>query len=414
MDSKTPKIRFAVLSDLHMTHGGYGMPELVRYLSLFSGNGPKVDAHLFAGDIVYQIDLPGGGVCDTLYPEVYDYLRLNYERYAADIPLLYTIGNHEYPQHCKDEALLSEARELFCTKTARPLNVHTVLNGYHFIVAGIRSFYCDFTRETEEWAIKEIRHALKASGNLPVFVLFHPAIPGTVANSTDAAHSERFKKFLLSDRRIINICGHLHLPANSPLSLYQRKGGGTVIHSPMSGVGNVDGMGSDCPSWAPGRGSYAAHYYEVDGGHISVHTYSLVDGAEHGEPWIIDVNGEQYYTESRFRRAKRPHFLPGAKAKATAVADGIHFSFPLAVCEPLPGNHDSIVPCYRLSFFRKGEKEPCKTVTCHSDFFLCNPPEAFDKTVAVSLEKGDYHVKISPVSFFGKTGAPLRTSFTVK
>lgn len=413
-DTTPPHISFSVLSDLHMTHGGYGMPELNRYLSLFSGDGPKVDAHLFAGDITYQIDIPGGGVCNTLYPEVYDYLKTCYERYAKDVPLLYAIGNHEYPQHCKDEALLSGARKLFTEKMNRPMNVHTTLHGYHFIVVGINSFYCDFTEETENWAIKEIRAALKEAGELPVFVLYHPAIPGTVEGSTEPAHSERFKKFLLSDRRIINICGHLHLPAPSPLSLYQKKGGATVIHSPMGGVGCVSGGKSDYPRMIPGGRTYAAHYYEVTGTRILIHTYHLTDGKEHGEPWVIDVAGEQYYTDSRFRKAKRPHFAPGAKAKATAVQNGVQCTFPLATCEPIPGNHDSIVPYYRFSFIRKGETEPCKILTWHSDYFLCNPPEVFDKTVEVTLEKGDYRVKIEPVSFFGKVGAPLRTSFSVK
>ena len=125
-------LTFGVLSDLHMTHRGEGLQKLHQYLDLYSKVEPAIDAHVFAGDIVYQMDVSGGGNCDTVYPEPYAYLQMALDRYAKDLPLIYSIGNHEYPQNCTDDALTKEAQKAF-TDAGFPMRSHTVVKGYHFI-----------------------------------------------------------------------------------------------------------------------------------------------------------------------------------------------------------------------------------------------------------------------------------------
>ena len=58
---KKADLSFGVLSDLHMTHRGEGLQKLSQYMALFSKITPAIDAHVFTGDIVDQIDLSGGG-----------------------------------------------------------------------------------------------------------------------------------------------------------------------------------------------------------------------------------------------------------------------------------------------------------------------------------------------------------------
>ena len=87
-------LAFAVLSDLHMTHRGEGLQKLCQHLDMYSRMTPAIDAHVFAGDIIYQTDLSGGAVCQDVYESPYTYLQIALDRYAKNIPLVYTIGKH--------------------------------------------------------------------------------------------------------------------------------------------------------------------------------------------------------------------------------------------------------------------------------------------------------------------------------
>lgn len=408
------KIRFGVLSDLHMMHSGGGMGELVNYLTMCANMQPKLDAHVFAGDIIYQLHGWDGKPCDELFPEIYDYLKLSYDRYAKDIPLVYALGNHEYPQGCTKAEVLEEAPKLYEEKMACTRCSHTVINGYHFVVIPVCSTM-KYDKQDEEWAMKEMRKALRQSSPLPVFFVSHVPMQHTAAASQDISCSEEFRSFVLSHRRIIHICGHEHWPALHPKTLYQRTGGATVVHSPMSGVGLIEAeKGVPYSNQPHGAGSWAAHIYEVEGSVVKIHTYFLDDMQCHGEPWVIDVGGAQYYTEGRARKAKRPAFAPGAKATAEVVEGGVRVCCPLASCEPLPHNNDAVVPHYELSFFRKGEKQPFYTITRCGGYYLCRAPKSFDRVINLPLEKGEYRVTIKPVSFFDKVGTPISAHFRVK
>ena len=398
-------LTFGVLSDLHMTHRGEGLQKLNQYLALYSRVTPAIDAHVFAGDIVYQIDISGGGTCQEIYSEPYAYLKMAYERYAKDVPLVYAIGNHEYPQNRHDAEINAEARALF-EKEVGPLCQHTVLKGYHFITVGIQSWDCEFLEKDEEWAMTEIRRALRDSGDKPVFVVYHTPVNGTVIHSGGSRHSEKFAKFLTGNRRIVNICGHLHTPMQDPRNIWQKAGGATVIHAPMSAVGNMPMTGSS-KGGICGMFYSQSLFFEVTGTKIVIHKIDNLNEKEDGDPFVIDVAGEQYYTKRRFTIAKKPAFPEGATAEAEYFRGLPHFRFPKAYVEATPGNADSEVPIYRFDFYKKGEKTPAKSVTWHSDAMRSVHRDHFRSPVVVELEGGLYNVKITPISFLGKEGRPI-------
>lgn len=405
-------LAFGVLSDLHMTHRGEGLQKLNQYLKLYSDLTPAIDAHVFAGDIVYQIDVSGGGVCTEIYPEPYDYLKMAYERYAKDIPLIYTMGNHEYPQNNKSAELSEQARQMYLAK-GHEFRTHAVVKGYHFIQISIHSWNNDFLPEDEEWAMTEIRRALRASGDKPVFVIYHPPLVNTVMHcEKEKHHSEKFQKFLLSSKRIFNICGHMHFTSEEPRTIWQRRGGGTIIHAPESAVGNVSIYGAD-RRYENGIFYSQSLFFEVTGTRIVIHKVDNLTGMERGEPWVVDVAGEQYYTDARLSKAARPAFPAGAKAEADFFRGKVWLRFPKAKCAPLTGNADEEVPYYRISFCKKGETEPCKVVTRDADFYTCYPSAVFDEALAVTLEPGVYTVKIAPISFFDKVGRPISARLRV-
>lgn len=402
-------LSFALLSDLHMTHRGEGLQKLHQHFALYARAVPKLDAHVFAGDIIYQHDLSGGGSYDKVESSPYEYLRIVREKYAKDLPLVYAIGNHEFPQHNWEEDISRRAREMF-TSHGYPLREHKVIRGYHFITIPIQSYKEDVLPEDEVWAEHEIRSALRTSGDLPVFVVYHVPIDGTVGGANARRFSEKFRRFLLSSRRIINLCGHLHTAVEQPTTIWQRAGGATVFHAPMSATGYVSIAGCDNGHlYDTSLYNSRSVFVEVKGRRILFHKINNITECEIGKPWVVDLDGEQFYTDGRRRRAKTPAFEKDAAVLAARqTAGGVFFRFPKALCEETEGNDDSAVPVYRFDFIRKGEKTPAKTVTHHADIVESYPGTHFEDTVPVTLDPGSYTVLISPVSFFGKTGRPIR------
>ncbi len=403
-------LAFAVLSDLHMTHRGEGLQKLCQHLDMYSRMTPAIDAHVFAGDIIYQTDLSGGAVCQEVYEAPYTYLQIALDRYAKDVPLVYTIGNHEYPQNRHDPEIMDEARAVYEKNGYRRLD-HQVINGYHFISVGIYNWDCAYLPEDEAWAMKEIRSALRKSGDRPVFVVYHVPPRNTVKHSAHSGHSEEFLKFLLGNRRIINLVGHTHVTAEDPFTIWQRPGGATVIHAPMAGVGYIY-AGGDNPQYLTVYQSRSL-FFEVKGNTVLIHKMDNLSETEIGKPWIVEIGGKQYYTDARVKRAKKPAFPVGASAEARAyvVPGGVAFTFPKAVCPETEGHDDSTVPVYRFTFCKDGEV--VYTCTRHSDFCDSHPGERFEGIVPVSLTDGLYTVRISPISFFEKEGRPISVKVRV-
>ena len=403
-------LSFAVLSDLHMTHRGEGLQKLHQHMALYAKAVPALDAHVFAGDIVYQHDLSGGGSYDKAETSPYEYLQIVRDKYAKDIPLIYAIGNHEFPQHNWEDEISRKCREVF-TSYGYPLRDHKVVKGYHFITVPIQNYHQDVLVEDEEWAMTEIRRALRASGDLPVFVVYHVPIGDTVVGAKGHYFTEKFRNFLLSSRRIINICGHLHKSVELPTTIWQRAGGATVFHAPMSAVGFVSTSGCDnARLMDTSLYSSRSVFVEVKGRRILFHKINNITECEIGKPWVVDLDDKQFYTDARYRKAKRPAFAADTTVESVRqTAGGVFFKFAKASCEETEGNDDSVVPNYRFEFIKKGEKTPAKTVTWHSDYVESHPGTHFEDTVLVTLEKGEYSVKIYPVSFFGKVGTPIRT-----
>ena len=396
-------LAFAVLSDLHMTHRGEGLQKLSQHLALYSRMTPALDAHVFAGDIIYQHDLSGGGKSPDFYPEPYTYLSLALDRYAKEIPLVYAIGNHEYPQDRTEPELIEKARAFH--EEHYTIYTHKIIKGYHFITLGLY-----ITEEQDKWAQHEIRSALRASGKKPVFVVYHRPIKNTVWGSLETLpYSEALQKLLLSSRRIINVCGHLHTAVENPFTLYQRTGGATVIHCPMSGVGYIYAGGDNARLLTPYQSR--SLFFEVKGSTVLVHKVDNLAEKEIGKPWIIEIEGKQYYTEGRKQKAKKPAFPQGASAKATVAPGGFAIVFDKAVCPESEAQDDSAVPVYRFDVMKNGEK--VATTSRHADYCSSCPGERFEDLVPIALEKGVYTVRITPISFFGKEGRPISAKLRV-
>ena len=405
-------LRLAVISDTHITHRGEGIQRFTRTLEIFSQITPAVDAYLLAGDICYQIDKAGGGVCDVLYEEPYDMFLGAARRYIKDTPLVYVLGNHEFPQNNNGEEITADAIRLFCEKTGQPERQHRVVNGHHIIAVGGENWTCALRPEDEAWVREEVKKAVADTPRLPVFVMHHKSVAGTVTGAWNPRlFSEDYKEFLSQFPNVVNLTGDLHTPAQHPLAIYQN--GYTAIHAPMNAVGNfghyVDGSKEQMNM--PTDGSHAL-LIEVRGGAVEIYRLDICKNLVIGDPYLIDIPGildgtaDFLYGADRAKDAKPPVFPADVKITAEVKGDRLHFTFDAATQTPCGHNQDDRVPFYRLTLC-KGDAE----LSAH-----CIPAEywRYDAPLRVSgsipLSAGADCLKITPVSFFELAGEPISVS----
>ncbi len=407
--TRTPAdLRLAVISDTHITHRGEGIERFTRTLEVFSQITPAVDAFLLAGDICYQIDKAGGGVCEVLYEEPYDMFLGAVRRYIKDTPWIYVLGNHEFPQNNNGEEITAAAIALYQSKTAMPERQHRVIKGHHVIAVGGENWTCALRPEDEAWVRAEIEKAVADTPRSPVFVMHHKSVQGTVTGSYGKLFSDDYQAFLSQYPNVINITGDLHTPAQDPRAIYQN--GYTAIHTPMNAVGHfchyLDSVKKQIN--LPNDGSQAL-LIEVRGGVTEIHRLDICENREIGAPYLVDLPGildgtaGWLYGADRCKDAVPPAFPDGARATAEIENGKLCLCFDAAEQTPSGHNQDDRVPAYRVELCRGGE-----VLATH---YIGAPYWRYDAPtqITASLPPCDAAdtVKIAPISYFDLFGEPI-------
>lgn len=396
--------RYAVISDVHITKIREGLEPFEKTLELFSRL--DVDGYIYVGDLTYMVERAGWGeVCTELYPEAYDMVNEAIERYASKKPKLCAIGNHEFPQGNKSPELNREAIELFETKLRNKINDHKVIAGYDFITIGGWLDENVFTKETEEWAMKEIDLSLAKNDKQPVFIVFHKPPYNTVVNSEKEPKlmSEKFRSFLNSRQRVINLTGDLHTPVQEPKTIWQD--GFTVIHCPLGAVGDIT-LGGCRNEYIPTYDKYSqALLLDIENDVVSVYRLDTLEGKQVSKPWVIDVNDKASwrYTNKRFEADIVPYFEDGVCAEYQYSSGVLSVKVKDAVCEE--NDIESFVLQYDVVI---KDENNCEVVseTESSDYYLTKRSGYFMYTKEIELS-GKYSVEIIPESTFCKKGKPL-------
>lgn len=400
------KVRFAVVSDVHLTHAKEGYDPFDKTMKALSEL--DLDAYVFAGDMVYMTDKAGDPVCNTLYPKAYDLLNEIMDTHAPDTKKIIAMGNHEYPQCDRDrEKFEADCVALFKEKTGHDMNEHTDVFGYHFITMGSNRI----TPETEAWAKQEIDKAIADDNNKPVFVINHIPPSNTVIGSGKwpGAISEDFHNFLNSRPQVINIVGHLHTPAQEPKTIWQD--GFTVIHTPMNAVGYIVFNGCDI-GYMHTYDRYAqALVMDIEDDVVTVHRVDIIQDAVVGDTWTIDVNNKENwkYTNKRFEADIIPYFEEDTEIE-TSYSDGLFtMKFKDAVCEE--NDIESFAEYYNIKITDEAENI-ILSERIASKFYFVNRSGYFNYAKNIYL-KGRHVIEITPESSFYKLGKTISKTIEI-
>lgn len=301
--------RLGVISDSHLD------PEVAETkltaknmtLALQTMQTLGVDALAMNGDMVYA---PQGSVPANLYSALKGFIDKNGTftlagamnedgvTFEADTtgdkkPIIYSMGNHEFPLNGTSAALVSASKQLFTEQTGRKPGHVMKVNGYTFIVGEPADYLLDY-KTVEEFVMTQVEEAEKDGTQKPIFYLQHEPIHGTVIESPSSAsdNTEEFKNFLKNHPRVVTFSGHTHAVIEDPRSIWQD--GFTVIATSQIGGGSVSGGSANYSMGLANTGSQCIMLdmtEKADATDVSVYRLNLLTGKVIGTPFTFTING---------------------------------------------------------------------------------------------------------------------------
>lgn len=394
----TPVLRFAVCSDVHL-NGDPEAAEAQRLAKLINFMYDYSESQAYKG---FDALCVAGDFADQGRPEQYDlFNKITSENLREGTQLLTCMGNHEFINYRDHDASLGA--RMYEEKRGE-LNTSVKINGYHFILCSYAEDGKTFTSRLS-WLEKEIKAAVKDTGDKPVFVFQHPAPFGTVYGSVnwgDASVPAVFLKY----PQLIDFSGHSHYPVNDPRSIWQ--GGYTAF-----GCGTLSYYETELDAIA-GNFPYdyheAAQFYIVEAdaaGNVRVMPYDLItDSFFDNEYYLTDLanrNFEYSYLKMKLRD-KAPVFPENTGISVAADENGDYIL-------TFTGAEDTfIVESYKVSVTKNGRKVA-------EDNFSAKYMYLFEDDVYTvdlgKLEAGKkYNVSVTAMNAFAELSSPLTYSFT--
>ena len=218
-----PELRFIVLSDIHIPpFPNSGRRVFAHALDVLARTVERPDLLVLVGDVIYQLDSWQDNVCRNVYEHPYDIVKDLLDQYFPDVPRMYVLGNHEYPQNNDDPTLTKQALEVWLRKTGQPVRDHQVINGLHFIKYPLLTWSMPTIPEEEAWAMAELEAALAADDRKPVFFVSHDSTSDpTYLWPEPESFTTEFRAFLRKHPRIVHISGHRHMHIADQQRIYQ-------------------------------------------------------------------------------------------------------------------------------------------------------------------------------------------------
>lgn len=416
--NKNDVVRFGVIADTHVVDSN-SAGRIKEALETFKAISSDIDGVLMCGDIVYQY--PGEGsvsvsVSDVMYDNVLDVYK---KSMGENVPYVWAVGNHEYPQHTVDAQLSAEALRFFVNKTGQETNCSTTIAGISVITAAAQDYYGNLSQETETWLMGEIKMAAEKSKK-PIILMLHHPIQGTVLNVETTSCSEEFRTFLKQYPQVINLTAHEHYPAQDPNTISQD--GFTAVQVPYLGInGYLSVVGESYI-----QSIYQALMIEIDHRNmVKVYKIDVGSGEYIGEPWEIDIPkllkhdaSAYHYTDARIENSNKPYFEEGVELFITNVTDSsARFSFRNAKNEAQDEYvQDDFVACYKVQVRECDTDVVIQEQILNSGFYLStDPPSKMPMTIEGRVDgliSGvKYKITIIPVSPFGKEGNMLVSEF---
>lgn len=398
-DDFKPVLRFAVCSDIHL-NGDPSQDAAVRFGNLFDdmysysalSSYKGFDAVLVAGDF------SGGG--DEKEYEMFNTVAKAHLKDGTS--LLTILGNHEFINYRDYDATIGY--DVFKKHISENTEIHTVINGYHFIGVSYDNDGKKFTGKLDLLR-KELISATADDKNKPVFVFQHPHPFGTVYGSINWGTYE-VRKVLKDFPAVVNFSGHSHYAPSDPRSVWQGSFTAVGCGSLSAFMGNLNYIDGDKD--APGK-SGGFRLVEADAnGNIRMRLYDIEN-----REFFSDC--EYYFTNLTSSR-KRTYTWHKQKSLDTAPAFPKNANVTLEKDE----NAASVLsfPDARGFYFAENYKI---TVTSGKDkVFSSTVLSGYVRTrpdgVKVNLGNipdGTYKIKITAYSPYAKCGETLKKTLSV-
>lgn len=396
----TPVLRFAVCSDIHLD-GKEDQKNAVRFKEMFnecykySANHSKynnLDAVMVCGDMTEW----GREIEYKMYEKVVS------ENLRDGTTMLECMGNHEFIEERETEGI--NAFYNYRKYVNEETEIHTVINGYHFI--GVS--YCDKDENFNEkidWLDEQLKIATREDKNKPVFVFQHPHPTLTVYGSVHWSDI-KIRSVLEKYHQVVNFSGHSHYSSTDPRTLWQ--GSFTAMGTgALSGLlGNLDYLHADSVG-SVDSGAYSIVEVDADG-NIRIQVYDCVNKAffENCDYYLKNPANKKnriYNWGNMNSLDTRPAFPKNAEIIATVNESGeTVITFPDAEGYFKAESYKIVVS--------KGLKNH------YEGTVLSNYISAVSTEMSVNLgvlEKGAYKVSVRPSSPYGRQGLALRGEITV-
>ncbi len=300
----TPVLRFAVCSDIHL-NGEENQEAAIRFARLFEdmyAYSAKDSAYKKFDAVVVAGDFSGGG--DAKQYEMYN--RIIAENKRDETQILTILGNHEFIDYRDVDATVGYT--VYKKYISEEVDTHTVLNGYHFIGVSYNDDGKKFSTKLG-WLDAELKKAVAATPDKPVFVYQHPHPTATVYGSINWGTFE-VRKVLQKYPQVFDFSGHSHYAPSDPRSVWQGSFTAVGCGSLAAFMGNLNYIDGDKD--APGK-SGGFWMVEADAkGNVRMRLYDI-------ENRVFFENIDYYFTDLA-KPSKRTYTWAKQKAPDTAPA----------------------------------------------------------------------------------------------
>ena len=425
-DENSIVLSLGVISDTHIGNGYGSEPKFQAALEqLAAASGGKLDGVLVVGDLINTATPPQLVTFKEIYEKVLD---------PAEVPLVYTIGNHDMnPQyrwtgetvsrHAIFHTILGE--DYFKTDLDPAMRDslecrHCVIGKYHVLcLTPDHSSPITYNPAALEWLEACLKQITEKDPGRYVILLTHPMIYGTCYGSVlqdtytrmgDYWSTRELSEILSRYPQVITFGGHLHFPLNDPRSIWQ--GAFTAVGTASTSYmaidnGNYEDMATVTVMKGAGNFSQGLLLQFDKKGNARLTRMDFYNKAVIWELWELgapraDGSHLGKYNHGTLRARNMPPTLSSAQFE-----DGkLRFA---------AGKDDEFVHHYRITLLKDGEPVALKKIL--ADFYKVPLPSQMKDSFELpldGLEEGEYSASIVAVDSWDAVSEPLTCTFRIE
>ena len=404
----------AAISDTHIGNG-YGseskFTKALRQLgSQASANDPDgLDGVLIVGDVTDANSANQAWSLKNLYEEVYS---------PTDIPMVYTIGNHDIMNPLMSVLGEEYLRTDVGTKDMRENHEcrHNVIGGVHVLGIAPNHYGATTYDDTaKKWLDDTLAELTAAEPEKYVLVLTHPMIYDTCYGSLLGPYwyTTQLTTILKKYPQAVTFGGHLHFPINDPRSIWQgdftSMGCGSVSYMAIED-GKYEYMKSNTVMKDAGDISSGLLLQFDASGNMRITRMFFSGNAQFGEPWEIS-----YPTEDKSHLAKYSFAARSAANSAPELSTlEANVSGTTATAVWAAGADDEFVHHYVISLYKDGTLVQTKKIL--ADFYRhakSSGMKAQWSEAFTGLSAGSYEFRLTAIDSWDASSAILKRSFSM-